>query len=806
MSDLSNVQLIESSRNIETYTANLKIVIKKFVARDKNESLLIKMKLLESKKTRRIYDIREDKNILYILIHPNENINDLLLGRISKEAITKGHYDPIKLKELTHLFKYEESMCKIRYNIIINNQKKYVFGSGFFLVMNIKGIPFNKCLMTNNHVLNENFFKTNKQIEMEYNKEIKVIQIDKRRAFTSRRLDYTCIEIYDSDNIKRFFQINQQILKDNINAFFNKDIFILQFPQGEDISFSEGKILSASDEVSFIHNCSTLKGSSGSPVILRDDSSVIGLHHSSFTEDENNKTNSYNLSTSILSIIKDILKKGIYFTNHQIIITQNNIKNNDSNNSYSENNENNYIVAEYCIDDNSVYQNIKIINSYEQCKRENPKLIFDKNMENEKELKDNCKIEIEGKIIPFSYYYQFKDKSLRVKYIFTKKLKLINYLFREVISLVNIDLSNFKASNVTDMRDLFNGCKSLETIKLPNKLQNVITMKNMFNVCKSLKSVNLSNNNLQNVINMKNMFYNCSSLESIYSSNFKSQNVINMENIFYECRSLMSVDLSNFKVSNTTDMNNILSFFNSLKPVEKDYYFDPLISIDLSNFNAPIITNIENLFNNFSNLESINLSYFNAPKLNNLEKLFNSCESLKSIDLSNFNAKNINNMASMFSGCKSLISIDLSSFNTQSVNKMESMFSGCKSLISINLSKFNTQSVNNMASMFSGCKSLISIDLSSFNTQSVNKMESMFESCSSLKSIDLSKFNTQSVNNMKNMFYGCRSLKSIDLSSFNTQSVNNMENMFYGCESLESIDLSKFNTHNVINMASMFSF
>jgi len=300
MSDLSNIKLIERQYNIETYSANMRIILKKFITRDVNEALLFKMKLLENKKTRKIYDIREDKNILYIFIAPDENINDLLLGKISKEVVTKGHCDPIKKNEISHLFKYEESMCKIRYQKLINNEIKYVYGSGFFLALNIKGIPFNKCLITNNHVLNEDFFKVNKEIEMEYINEMKVIQIGKRSIYTSKRLDFTCVEIYDNDNIKRFFLINQQILVNNINIFINKDIFILQFPKGEDISFSEGKILSICDKDTFTHNCSTLKGSSGSPVILREDSSVLGLHHSSFTEDENNKTNSFNLSTSIL--------------------------------------------------------------------------------------------------------------------------------------------------------------------------------------------------------------------------------------------------------------------------------------------------------------------------------------------------------------------------------------------------------------------------------------------------------------------------------------------------------------------------
>ena len=414
---------------METYTANLRIVIKKLITKDVNEALFLKFKLLENKKYRKIYDIIVDKNILCIYIAPEENINDLLSVNISKEDITEGHCKPIDKNEISELLKNEESMCKIKFNKIINHEIKNGLATGFFLEMNISRIPFNKCLISNNHALNEDFFKMNKEIKIEYINEIKNIQIGKRKFYTSPKLDYTCIEIYDSDNIKNFFHINPQTLINNINIYKNQDIFILQYPNGKNLSFSVGKILYIYNNYNFIHNCSTMKGSSGSPIILRYDSSIIGLHYGSFTENENNKENSYNISTSIISIINDIIKN---ISNNQVINKDNifKIKNNHlnhniniiNNNKNHEKEWNNFIIAQFSIDDKDVYQDIKIINSYEQYKRENPKEIFDKNMENEKELLENCKIEINGKIIPFSYYYQFKEKNLTIKYIYLEKI------------------------------------------------------------------------------------------------------------------------------------------------------------------------------------------------------------------------------------------------------------------------------------------------------------------------------------------------------------------------------------------------
>ena len=255
---LTDIKLIEKLPNIETYIANLRIIIKKFIAKDANEALLYKLKLLENKKYRKIYDVIEDqiyKNILYIYAAPEENINDLLCIKISKENVPDGHAKPIDKNEMIEMLQKEEAMCKIKANKLENNKIKYLTGSGFFLEMNINGLPFNKCLMTNNHILNAEFFTTNKEIKIEYKKEIKMIHLGQRRIYTSKRLDYTCVEIYDNDNIKQFFHINQQILVSNIDIFINEDIFILQYPEGNKFSFDKGKILSVYENNKFMHSC-----------------------------------------------------------------------------------------------------------------------------------------------------------------------------------------------------------------------------------------------------------------------------------------------------------------------------------------------------------------------------------------------------------------------------------------------------------------------------------------------------------------------------------------------------------------------
>ena len=76
----------------------------------------------------------------------------------------------------------------------------------------------------------------------------------------------------------------------------------------------------------------------------------------------------------------------------------------------------NCIIGEFDIKEDE--QDIRIINSYEESNREN-KNSYEKEYENEKEIKENCIIRINGKFIPFSYFHKFNKKGkYTILYIF----------------------------------------------------------------------------------------------------------------------------------------------------------------------------------------------------------------------------------------------------------------------------------------------------------------------------------------------------------------------------------------------------
>ena len=103
-------------------------------------------------------------------------------------------------------------------------------------------------------------------------------------------MDYTIIELFESDGIMNYFKKDLNIFK-NKECLKETDIFILQYPKNYELSFSDGRITSIKDEY-IIHNASTDHGSSGSPIIRRINNKIIGLHFGG------NKKDSYNIGTS----------------------------------------------------------------------------------------------------------------------------------------------------------------------------------------------------------------------------------------------------------------------------------------------------------------------------------------------------------------------------------------------------------------------------------------------------------------------------------------------------------------------------
>ena len=728
------IKEMDSNSKIKTYIAKIEPIIKEIMPEDEKDYYRMKGRLEIIEKKYNIIEIIEEKDKFYIVINRDDEliskIDKLLLTDefiIQKEGKILGHGNPITKNEILNLLKMEQSMCRIAFERIEDDKLKRGYGSGFFC--EIEGnFPIKYALFTSNHILNESNLEIDKIIKFKYfqtkflsnsnnivEKSIKLTS--NRKFYTNEKYDYTCIEIFESDGINNFFKIEPHILSNqskNGKIFKENDIFILQFLNENEISFSDGNLMHIKDNLIY-HGASTEEGSSGSPIIKRDNNNnyIIGIHKA--TIKDGNKL-LYNLGITFDSILENI-KEQINEINC-IYIPDNDEKEI-------------YLIHDYNISEFSNEENRKM---YLEAKDLN-KNIFENNIE----------LYVNDKKIKFNYKYKCNDsKEIKVKFKFNKIITNMSYMFYGCFSLKQIDLSSFNTNKVTNMKVMFNDCLSLENINLSSF--NTISVNNlsgMFNKCSSLKSLDLSSFNTINVNNMSGMFNKCLSLENINLSSFNTNNVYDMSLMFNGCSSLKSLDLSSFDTNKVINMKAMFQNCSSLK------------NIDLLSLNTKNVNNMSLLFYGCSSLENIDLSSFDTNKVNNMKAMLQNCSSLKNIDLSSFNTTKVTDMSYMFNYCSSLKIIDLTSFNTNKVNNMKAMFNKCSSLESIDLSSFNTNNVNDMSGMFNECNSLKSLDLSSFNINNVNNMSFMFNGCFSLKSLNLSSFNTNNVNNLKLIFENC---------------------------------------------------
>ena len=332
-----------------------------------------------------------------------------------------------------------------------------------------------------------------------------------------------------------------------------------------------------------------------------------------------------------------------------------------------------------------------------------------------------------------------------------------------------------------------------EKVYLNKKSNEMFFSKSDEQKIKNILEIDLSNFDTSEVTNMSNMFYGMSNLTTLNLSHFDTSKVTDMSLMFHDMRNLISLNLSNFDTSNVTDMHNMF------------YGMSNLTALDLSNFNTSKVTSMGLMFYGMSNLTTLNLSHFDTSKVTNMGNMFSSMTNLTSLNLSSFNTSEVTNMGFMFYGIPNLTSLDLSNFDTSKTTKMSFMFYGMRNLTALNLSSFNTSQVTDMSGMFSSMPSLTSLNLSNFDTSKVTDMHNMFYDTSNLTTLNLSNFDTSKVTDMNYMFHNTFSLTTLNLSNFDTSKVTNMEAMFSDMSGLTSLDLSNFDTSQVTNMENMFS-
>ena len=107
-------------------------------------------------------------------------------------------------------------------------------------------------------------------------------------------------------------------------------------------------------------------------------------------------------------------------------------------------------------------------------------------------------------------------------------------MFKDCENLTSLDLSGFDTRSTENMTELFSGCKKLESIKFGENFitSKVKDMNYMFENCISLTQINLLDFDTQLVTTMEKMFYSCNKLSSLDLSSFDTESCSNFENMF----------------------------------------------------------------------------------------------------------------------------------------------------------------------------------------------------------------------------------------------------------------------------------
>ena len=205
-------------------------------------------------------------------------------------------------------------------------------------------------------------------------------------------------------------------------------------------------------------------------------------------------------------------------------------------------------------------------------------------------------------IVNYSYYFNQTDNLVQL--VWNDAINFTKYMFYDCTNIIEIDLSNFDSSKVTDMYYMFANCRSLTSINFSNiKTSQVTSMGCLFWNCSSMTSFNLSDFDTSKVTSMASMFSGCSSLTYLNLSNFDTTKLSYMPSMFRNCSSLTSVDLSSFDTTQVTYMDNMFLGCSALT------------SLNLYNFYTPRLLYMSNMFAGCINLEYINMKNFDSFNL-----------------------------------------------------------------------------------------------------------------------------------------------------------------------------------------------
>ena len=139
-----------------------------------------------------------------------------------EEGLIKGAVDAISIEKFEKLLiQMKKCICKIKGKIVNDKQLE---GTGFFCKIDYEYelIPV---LITNFHVIDDDYMKNNSEIIIYINGDLKKINIDeKSKIYSSVKEEYDImiIKLNEEDEIRDFLEIDQNIFKDDSTTSYEQ--------------------------------------------------------------------------------------------------------------------------------------------------------------------------------------------------------------------------------------------------------------------------------------------------------------------------------------------------------------------------------------------------------------------------------------------------------------------------------------------------------------------------------------------------------------------------------------------------------
>lgn len=314
-----------------------------------------------------------------------------------------------------------------------------------------------------------------------------------------------------------------------------------------------------------------------------------------------------------------------------------------------------------------------------------------------------------------------------------------NRMFEDCFMLSNIDVSRWNTSKMNDVSGMFNGCKSLTSLDLSgwdnSSISKVSDYGNggigLFKDCENLVDLKLPKNFITSkVTDISDMFNGCKSLTSLDLSGWDTSNITKINNLFKNS-GIKIIDISNWDLSN----------LNLNYGIEDVFMGSQCETIKLPNMNFG--KDVKYNFSELSYLKSFYAPELVNTNITIVDDMFYNDKKLNYVDMHDWDFSNVTYMREMFGNCKELTTIDTSTWNVSKVTSMYNMFGGCSSLTSLDLSNWDVSNVTSMNDTFRGCselKTLIAGHESNTNVTALNglKVDIDLSDCTKLNNQSIS--------------------------------------------------------------------